>query len=197
LVEQARLLPAIPDEWAAQGYDHIGDIDVADGVLYAPFEREDKEVGEQAMARYDAETLSFIDAFPVPQHHASFVTVDPESEIAYSQDQFGGDTLLRYDISGDGWTPLEPLQLSTFVDRVQGADFADGAIYLSADDATDGVYRVAVDTGEVTDLGSLGHIDGEAEGIEYAETSDGSLHALTVDVALTPVRLVHLDLVTR
>jgi len=197
LVEQARLLPAIPDDWAAQGYNHIGDIDVAGGVLYAPFEKDDKEAGEQAMARYDAETLAFIDAFPVAQHHSSFVTVDPETMIAYSQDYFGGDALLRYDISGDGWVPLEPLQLSTYVDRVQGADFGGGSIYLSADDAIDGVYRVDLETGEVTHLGSLGHIDGEAEGVDYAETADGDLHALTVDVASTPVRLVHLDLVAQ
>lgn len=194
LVEQARLLPAIPPAWAQQGYDHIGDIDAADGILYAPLEVDDKERGEQAMARYDAATLELIDVTPVPQHHASFVAVDPDSGIAYSQDRFGGDTVLRYDVSGGGWEPLEPLALSMFVDRVQGGDVGDGALWLSTDDEQDGLYRVDLETGEVTALGSVGRIEGEAEGMEYAVLDSGSLHVLTIDAALRPVWFVHFDL---
>jgi hypothetical protein len=197
LVETARLLPAIPPDWGAQGYNHIGDIDVEDGVLYAPLEKEDKEIGEQAMARYDPDTLAFIDAVPVAQHHASFVTVDPQTMIAYSQDFFGGDTLLRYDLSDGGWAPLEPLTMSAFVDRTQGADVRDGAVWLSTDDAHDGVYRVDLETGDVTDLGTIGRADGEAEGIDATAidpplTTAGDLHVLTIDVTLAPVRFVHL-----
>jgi hypothetical protein len=197
LVETARLLPAIPPDWGAQGYNHIGDIDVEGGVLYAPFEKEDKEIGEQAMARYDPDTLAFIDAVPVAQHHASFVAVDPETMIAYSQDFFGGDSLLRYDLSDGEWEPIEPLAMSVFVDRVQGADVRDGAVWLSTDDEHDGVYRVDVETGEVTDLGTIGRADGEAEGIDATPidpplATAGDLHVLTIDVTLAPVRFVHL-----
>jgi hypothetical protein len=204
LVETASLLPAIPPDWAAQGYDHIGDIDVEDGVLYAPFEKPDKETGEQAMARYDPETLAFIDAAPVAQHHASFVTVDPETMIAYSQDFFGGDTLLRYDLSGGGWEPLEPLALSQLVDRVQGGDVRDGAIYLSTDDDKDGVpydgvYRVDLESGDVTDLGSVGRADGEGEGIDATPVDPplptaGDLHVQSIDPDLIRVWFLHLAL---
>ena len=39
-------VPAIPPEWKARGFDHIGDIDVAKGVLDAPLEQPDYERGQ-------------------------------------------------------------------------------------------------------------------------------------------------------
>jgi hypothetical protein len=127
----------------------------------------------------------------VPQHHASFVAVDPETMTAYSMDLFGGDAILRYDAS-NGFAPLDPLPLSTFVDRVQGADLYGEALWLSTDDPVDGVYRVDLDSGAVTQVGSLGRVDGEAEGIDATDLDSGFLHALTIDVALRPVWFVHL-----
>src|SRR5690349_15969503 len=43
----------IPPEWTAKGYNHVGDVDVVGGVLYAPFEQPDFNLGRQATARYD------------------------------------------------------------------------------------------------------------------------------------------------
>src|ERR1700751_4974375 len=43
----------IPPEWAARGFNHVGDVDVAGGVLYAPFEQPDFNAGHQATARFD------------------------------------------------------------------------------------------------------------------------------------------------
>ncbi len=97
LVETATVSPAIPPEYASRGFDHVGDIDVVDGVLYAPFEQPDYDLGTQVMAWYDAKTLEFQGAVDVAQQHNSFVTVDPETGIAYSMAEFGGQALLRYD----------------------------------------------------------------------------------------------------
>jgi hypothetical protein len=116
-----RVNDAIPPDWAARGFNHIGDVDVAGKYVYAPYEQPEYERGEQAIARYDAKTLAFVDAVTVPQHEASFVTVDPKTMIAYSMDRFGGDALLRYDVR-KGWKQLKPLRMSQFVDRVQGGE---------------------------------------------------------------------------
>jgi hypothetical protein len=117
--------PAIPPEWQARGFDHIGDIDVEDGVLYAPLEQPQYELGQQAMLTYDPTTLAYTGGRTVAQHEASFVTVDPATHIAYSMDRFGGDALTRYDVSAD-WRVLPPLKLSRSVDKVQGADVRPG-----------------------------------------------------------------------
>jgi hypothetical protein len=186
--------PAIPDEWRNRGFNHIGDIDIVDGVLYAPLEQPDYERGEQAMLTYDAATLEYTDGLTVAQHENSFVTVDAEMHVAYTLDRFGGSELLRYDVDDD-WRLLEPLVMSKRIERVQGADIADGAVWLSADDDTDGLYRVDLETGEVQSLGSIGHVDGEAEGIDATPTDRADLHVLSIDAKQTPVRLIEFDVV--
>ena len=188
--------PAIPAEWAASGFNHVGDIDVAGGVLYAALEQPDYALGLQAMLRYDPETLTVIDGVDVEQHHNSFVTVDETTGIAYSMDMFGDDALLRYDVD-DNWRVLEPIEMSRFVDKVQGGDVFDGAVWLSTDDETEGVYRVDLDTGEVQVLGSIGYVDGEGEGIDATPLATGDLHVLSIDAAVVPVRLIDLDLDNR
>jgi hypothetical protein len=194
--QTSSVMPAIPAEWKARGFDHLGDIDVVDGVIYAPLEQPDYDVGAQAMLLYDATSLQYQSGVDVAQHHASFVTVDPDTGIAYSMDYFGGDALLRYDVR-DGWRPLEPLPMSAFVDRVQGGDVYEGAVWLSTDDDTDGVHRVDLTTGHVDSLGSIGHVDGEGEGIDATPLPAGDLHVLTLDPAITPVRLVDLGVSRR
>jgi hypothetical protein len=194
LVETVTVTPAVPPDYAARGFDHVGDIDVVGDVLYAPLEQPDYSVGTQVMARYDARTLQFRHAVDVDQHHNSFVTVDPATGIAYSMDEFGGRALLRYD-TRRRWRPLDPLSMSAHVDRVQGGDVVDGAVWLSTDDETDGVYRVDLESGAVLPLGSIGRVDGEGEGIDATRLPRGDLHVLTVDAAIVPVRLIDLDLV--
>ena len=186
-----RVGEAIPPDWAARGFNHIGDVDVAGRYVYVPFEQPDYERGEQAIARYDAKTLAFVDAVTVPQHEASFVTVDPKTMTAYSMDRFGGDALLRYDVR-KGWKALPPVRMSQFVDRVQGADVAAGAVWLSTDDEANMLYRVALPSGRVEALGNAGHVDGEGEGIDATKIGRDRLHVLTVDAKFTPVWLGNL-----
>ena len=118
-VETQSLIPAIPEALAVQGYNHIGDGDVVGDVLWVPLERDDKESGEQATARYDATTFAFIDSFPVAQHHNSFVTVDDDG-VVWSADEFSDDTLLRYEVDGTTVEPLEPLVMDRMIERIQG-----------------------------------------------------------------------------
>jgi len=180
----------IPLDWKVKGFNHVGDPDVAGKYLYVPLEQPTYERGDQAMARYDAKSLKLVDIVPVTQHEASFVTVDPKTMIAYSMDHFGGDALLRYDLRKH-WAPLPPLPLSQFVDKVQGADVADGAVWLSTSDDTNELFRVDLKTGRVDDLGSAGHVPGEGEGIDATNMKSGLLHVMTVDPQLTPVWFGH------
>jgi hypothetical protein len=191
LKQTTKLAPAIPDDWVARGFNHIGDVDVADGVLYAPLEQPDYELGTQAMLTYDAATLEFKSGLDIAQHHNSFVTVDAAAGVAYSMDYFGGEALLRYDID-DNWRVLEPIKMSMLVENVQGADLHDGAAWLSTDDATEGVYRVDLETGKVDVLGSIGHVDGEGEGIDATPLAAGDLHVLSIDANIATVRLIEL-----
>ena len=145
---------------SAKGYNHIGDIDVVGKIIWAPIERQDKTKGEQIMARYDLDSLKFIDFFVVPQHHNAFVTIDPDSTF-YSADQFDDDTLLRYKFVDKTFRMLRHIKLSRRIDHIQGGDIAEGALWLSTDDDHNGLYRVDLTSGAVEDLGSMGHSDGD------------------------------------
>jgi hypothetical protein len=192
-VELAALRPAIPSEWKQRGYNHIGDIDVVGDVIYAPLEQPDYGQGRQAVLLYSAATLAFLRGFEVEQHENSFLTVDPDTGIAYSLDRFGGDELLRYDTTAH-WRRLEPLRMSRFVDKVQGADIAEGAAWLSSDDRTKGLYRVDLATGAVLELGSMGYLDGEAEGIDASREGPRLLRVLSIDASQMPVRAMDVSI---
>ena len=189
LHETKRAPDVIPPEWAARGFDHVGDPDVYGDYLYAPLEQPDYEKGEQAVAWFDPETLEFVDAMTVAQHENSFLTIDDDG-VAYTTDNFDDDTVLRYDVEDD-WKPLEPLKLDQLVQRIQGADAGAGALWLSTDDAQNAIYRVDLDSGAVALVASMGHLDGEGEGIDVTALPTGLLHTLTVDVKVSPVWFGH------
>ena len=188
--------PAIPDDLAAQGYNHMGDGDVHDGTFWVPLERDDKSKAEQVTAHYDAATLTFVDASVVPQHHNAFVTVADDGSV-YSMDEFSDDVLMHYRVTGTVVEQLEPIPLSRTVEKVQGADLSDdGAIWLSTNDETNGIYRVDPATGEVQSVGTAGHISsaghGEGEGIDVTDLPTGLLHVIVADEKLVPMWAVDL-----
>ncbi len=192
LVEVTSHHDAMPPELAAQGYDHLGDGDVHDGLLWVPAERPDKDEARQATVRFDAETLEVVDHVEVEQFHNSWIAVDDDG-VAWSMPEFSSDQLVRYRIEDGEAVPLAPVTLSRTVDKVQGGDLAGGALWLSTDDDVGGVYRVDLDTGEVTQVGTTGRVDGEGEGIDAADGDPAALWVLVADAAIVPMWLVELQ----
>lgn len=185
-----RIDAAIPDAWAQRGFDHVGDVDIAGTTLYVPFEQADRTEGRQAMARYDVDSLTFRDAVIVDQDENPFVAVDGATGIAYSINQSSGNALLRYDVRA-GWRRLTPLTMDRRLDQVQGAAVGRDAVWLVTNDDHHGMYRVDIDTGSVTDVGSAPPSTGEAVAIDVAEISSGDLHAMVVDADRAGVTLDH------
>jgi hypothetical protein len=191
LVPQTQNPAAIPPDWRAKGYNHIGDIDVVGDVIYAPFEQSDYSLAHQATARYNASTLAFMDAVELPQHENSFVAIDQKTMTAYSMDHFDGDSLVRYRLSD--WKPLPPLKLSETLHKTQGAAVAGDAIWISTSDPNNDLYKVGLASGHVELAGTLGHKGGEGEGIDATALPSGALHGMVIDANLAPVWLVHMD----
>ena len=109
---------------------------------------------------------------------------------AYSMDHFDGDELTRYDVAHD-WKPLPPLKMSRVLHHTQGADVYGDAIWISTDDAQQGIYRVDRQTGAVTLVARMRHPGGEGEGIDASARPMGFLHVLCVDKKLVPVWFEH------
>ena len=168
---------AIPAQWRAQGFDHIGDIDIYQGHIYAPFEQPDYSKGEQATATYDVTTLLFQKAWTVHQHENSFVTIDPQTGVAFSMQHFNGRYLTRND-ANHGWKHLPALRMSQKLFHTQGADVARGYVWISTSDKHNDLYRVDERTGVVDHLGPNGHIGDEGEGLDATGLPSGDLHVL-------------------
>ena len=50
-------------------------------------------------------------------------------------------------------------------------------------------------SGQPAALGSIGHVDGEGEGIDATPSPTADLHVLSIDVKAVPVRLIELKVV--
>ena len=187
--------PVIPAAWKARGFDHVGDIDVVGRYIYAPLEQPDYTKGFQATARFDRDTLRFVDAVILPQHENSFVTIDSRTMTAYTMDHFDGNALVRYDVAHH-WKRLSPLHLDTTLHHTQGADILNGVIWISTSDPHNDLYAVDQHTGQVRADGSIGHLGGDGEGLDASQMPSGAIHVLCVDPKIAPVWLEHYRVIT-
>jgi hypothetical protein len=78
--------------------------------------------------------------------------------------------------------------------HTQGADVADGAVWIATSDDHNGVYRVDLATGDTTSVGTLGHQGLEGEGIDATALSSGAFHAVINDPLGGFVFFDHYDL---
>jgi hypothetical protein len=67
----------------AMGYDHIGDIDIIDGIIYSGIEG--KKAGQNALlAKWNSTDLSFITFSTTDTDSLPWVAVEPKTKIIYS-----------------------------------------------------------------------------------------------------------------
>jgi len=153
---------AIPSELKREGYDHIGDIEVYKGKIYAPLE--DKLYTKPLIALYSADTLEYLGSIgPLPQKHMPWCTVDPNSEAILSSEFDNVNEVYVYDMNGN---LIDKIKLSKTLNRVQGGKILGRHLYLTADDGGDTVYKIDIETGEVNVFLKI-PTPFEMEGIEY------------------------------
>jgi hypothetical protein len=170
------------------GGNHIGDIDVFEGKVYAPVEDggqgpfNDPEYQKPYIALYDAKSLLYTGrayALPLELHEAGvpWVAINPVTREVYTGEwDMPHDRINVFDLQMHFKRFIALHDSSTgdaHVSRIQGAKVFDGALYGSRDDSTKSVVRIDLDTGEVTKLFSLG-LNGEMEGLAFRSTPDGA-----------------------
>jgi len=140
----------------AKPANHIGDISVHDGELFAGIEWFDDGRGTDIqIAIYDAETLQFkrsVDWSPDSgQVEVSALAVDAENESVWMTDWVNSTYVYRYDLATD--TYAGKLHLRPVPQWQQGIAVFDGSLYITADDGDaeldepDNLWRVPAETG--------------------------------------------------
>jgi hypothetical protein len=135
--------------------NHIGDISVHDGEIFAGIEWfEDGRGTDIQIAIYDAETLQFkrsVDWSPDSgQVEVSALAVDAESGSVWMTDWVNGAYVYRYDLATDSYAGK--LHLRPVPQWQQGIAAFEGSLYITADDGdaesdeADNLWRVPAET---------------------------------------------------
>ncbi|ADK68305.1 conserved hypothetical protein [Olsenella uli DSM 7084] len=188
--------------------NHLGDIDVYDGLLYAAAQHfEDGMASDLSIAVYDANTLTLQRDIQVSaasgQTECSGVAVDPAMGSLWLcswEDGISSQYLYEYDLASGDFR--RKVRLVGAPRAVQGVTCRDGALYLSADNGSasvgepDHIYRVELADGgrsatatlELT-LGDIEE-DGEAEGLTFNDDA----RQLVIDYNCSTARVYLYDL---
>ncbi|WP_116133002.1 PEP-CTERM sorting domain-containing protein [Tropicimonas sp. IMCC34043] len=199
------VVSGIPQELADQGFDHIGDFEVRDGVIHASLDSAEGDYQNGHVALFDAVTLEYLgDLYPMigdetnPRNDvASWTAIDAETGLGYGKEWQLGDTINIYDVTD--WSFLGTLEMDQSLSSIQGAKVLDGMMYLSSDNDTMSIYGLDLSTGHVTELFQLDGVDGasiEVEGLALRTLGDGTVE-MYVEMIANPGGGSELDAYTR
>jgi len=172
----------IPTALSSLGYNHIGDIDYANGRIYASLDS-----STSGYNTYNASTLAYTGTYytlsaPDGTHDiASWIAVGAKNGLAYGMGYDNATEMEVYDLATFKFERY--IQLSQSLDSVQGGKLDDGWMYMSSNDSSKSVYRVNLLTGEVQTLFSLKQdYDQEVEGLSVTDTANGpELNVLVIN----------------
>jgi hypothetical protein len=166
--------------------NHIGDISVHKGEIYAGIEQfEDGKGKDIQIAVYDARTLAYKRSIPWEpesgQVEVSGVAIDPRNNSIWLTDWVNGRYLYRYDLKTGAYSTR--LHLRAPPQWQQGVAVLDGYLYITADDGDaenseiDNLWRVPAETRDTAAYVTHEHAFrqfrqvGEIEGITFDETA--------------------------
>lgn len=171
-------LDALPQEFKDKDYDHIGDISVQNGIIYAPVE--DKAEMYPLVLIFDAETLEYTGTYY--ELDATYLTdgipwCATDENYLYASEFNNPERIVVYNI--DDMSFSHTVELSEPLARVQAGDALDGKLYLNCDpyEGNKTVYEVDLTTGEVTllcDRNTTG-FETETEGLCVEKDADGKI----------------------
>ncbi len=192
LAQQEEVTQYDPSQRFTPGASHIGDIDYANGKLYAPIEDENV-YNLPYIAIFDPVTLKYTgEKHLLPQNLLTegvpWVAVDPARGLLYTAEWENDKVLNVFDLNTFELVRTVPLQSVTpTLTRIQGAKIYNGMLYASADtkDTADPVlntkrkrvYRIDPVSGSVTEVLHYDVINHtETEGLAFYPTADGQMH---------------------
>jgi hypothetical protein len=189
-----KLTPGIPLPLLAQGLNHIGDIDVQNGIIYASLDSTNG-YKQPHVALFNAADLSYtgktyeLAGTPANPNGdlASWVAVDAARGLGYGKEWRNGNTLNVYNLSD--WSFSHTIQMDSQLKNIQGAKVVGDWLYMASDNADQGIYRSNLLTGHVEEVLRIPKPDGdlEIEGIAMRQNANGALD-MYVELIVDPDR---------
>jgi len=175
----------LPKVLTDRGNDHIGGISYYDGKIYASVE-DSKAYKYPCIAVFDAATLDYITYYDVNPGRfpdgIPWLAIDSATGMLYASAWSNATVIQQFQISAV-MAHVQEISLNGLgtLDRIQGGEFYNGLLYLSADNQDSGkiknVYSVNVSTGAVklAFTRDVGKENVEAEDMTACLTSDGAV----------------------
>jgi len=166
---------ATPKELKDAGYDHIGDIDVAEEVIYGGIEPK-KNDNPGVLAKWSTADLSLISYKVTTQSGMPWVAVNVDSRLLYSAVWNSAHDLTVYDMDtfeSKGFFTV-PAGLPK---EIQGGSFYKGDLYLAVN-GNCSVWKIDMKTADITRVLSdlpYKHHTYEMEGIDFWDLSSEGL----------------------
>lgn len=138
-------LHAIPDDLRELSYDHIGDMDVLDGVIYGGLEGGSKGM----LAAWNSTDLTFMRSKVTDMKGLPWVAVDPKTKLIYAAEWNECCFLQIYDTVTFEYVRDLPIANGVVLPgEIQGGAFYEGDLYLCTNQQ-DAIYKVNITTGEL------------------------------------------------
>ncbi len=171
-------IDALPNEFKQKTYDHIGDISVQNGIIYAPVENEGET--DPLVLLYNAETLEYTGIYYAVDWtylKDGIPWCATDENYLYTSEFNNPERIVVYNI--DDMSFSHTVELSEPLARVQAGDVLDDKAYLNCDpkEGNKTVYEVDLATGDVKllcDRNTTG-FDTETEGMCIRKDTNGEL----------------------
>lgn len=176
---------ALPKELKEKGSDHIGDITVQNGIIYAPVEDEAEE--NPFILLYSADTLEYTGI--CYELDTEFLDdgipwCASDDNYLYTSTFHSTDKILAFNLSDMSLSHV--ITLSRQIDRNQAGDVFDGTLYMNCDphEGNKEVYAVDLATGETRllfDRATTGLTETETEGMCVYSDPEGKVCFRIID----------------
>lgn len=139
---------AIPEDMRALGCDHIGDIDVYDGIIYGGIEG--CEDGKGVLATWNTTDLQMLRHTKTTMKGMPWVAIEPSTTNIYSAVWNDCCSLQVYDMQTFEYIKTVTVGNETvhLPGEIQGGAFYEGELYLAVN-GDDGIWKVNVTTGDL------------------------------------------------
>lgn len=163
----------------ALGYNHIGDIDIFESVVYAPVEEDSYTRPAIVLYNETDVNMGYLKYFATKQMHMPWVAVDSRTRYLFSSEFDNVTSLYVYQVDNlqSGFTTVN-LTLDASISpqglmAVQGGTISNGYLYLTSSSPGDPVYVVDMVTFQTTLAFNIKSTN-ETEGIAIGE--DGLMY---------------------
>jgi hypothetical protein len=174
---QATNSDPIPEELKRLGENHVGDIDIVSGFVFAPIE-DGPDYHRPFVGIYTGSDLELVKLLEISPEWLPdgipWITADLDHQTLITAQYHQATRINLYDMRTGA--PLRQIPMSTMLDSIQGGKYFNNHLYMTANDPSGGhaIFDMNLLSGEVQKIIHLNDEIVEVEGLAFLADSQAS-----------------------